>query len=187
MCLCCSKGGVADLTEWCVCGRTGVEEGSYWSAVKGWGSGRSWCSLLFSETIKRTVISPGRLKTFYFITLYAKYFRCSVLPLQWQLGDQCPPADMHFGMMPVHFPPSWKHVGGRWYTWDSILHTSDSVTVHGVRKTDRIVKRTFHQKKQPFQHCSAALYYIRLSLSSSSLLPTCLITADTLVGLHMII
>lgn len=43
MCLCCSKGGVADLAEWCDCGSTGVEEGSYRSAViKGRGSGRSW-------------------------------------------------------------------------------------------------------------------------------------------------
>lgn len=44
MCLCCSKGGVADLS-WMGygCGRIGVEEGFYWSAVtKGWGSGRSW-------------------------------------------------------------------------------------------------------------------------------------------------
>lgn len=62
MCLCCSKGGVADLAEWCDCGSTGVEEGSYRSAViKGRVVGGAGCSLLFSETIKRTVISPGCL------------------------------------------------------------------------------------------------------------------------------
>lgn len=33
MCLCCSKGGVADLAEWCDCGSAGEEEGSYLSAV----------------------------------------------------------------------------------------------------------------------------------------------------------
>lgn len=66
MCLCCSKGGVADLAEWCDCGSTGVSEGSYRSAViKGVGVvGGAGCSLLFSETIKRTVISPGCLFLF---------------------------------------------------------------------------------------------------------------------------
>lgn len=61
--------------------------------------------------------------------------------------------------------------------------------VHGVRKTDRIVKGHFPGWNNLSKLCSTALYYIWLSLSSSSLLPTgkCLITADTFVGLHMII
>lgn len=81
----------------------------------------------------------------------AKYFRCSVLHV-WPLGDQCPPADVHFGMMPVHFPPSWKHVGERWYTWDSILHTSDHAGMSMVwGRPTGLLKRTFPRKKQPFQ------------------------------------
>lgn len=44
--------------------------------------------------------------------------------------------------------------------------------VHGVRKTDRIVKGHFPGWNNLSKHRSPALYYIWLSLSSSSLLPT---------------
>lgn len=59
--------------------------------------------------------------------------------------------------------------------------------VHGVRKTDRIVK-TFPRMKQPFQ---TLLHGLVLYMTPPQLIQpltsrrTCLITADTFVGLHM--
>lgn len=69
MCLCCSKGGVADLAEWCDCGSSVVEEGSYQSAVIKWGGvvGGAGCSLLFSETIKGLSFHP-RASVFSFLS-----------------------------------------------------------------------------------------------------------------------
>lgn len=64
MCLCCSKGGVADLVEWvCLKGWGGLRRAPIGLLLLRGGvvGGAPCCSLLFSETIKWTVISPGCL------------------------------------------------------------------------------------------------------------------------------